>query len=468
MTAGRRGVGLTPMETRRDVIVRAAVLADELGYEVFAVPEGWGLDSTPVLAEIALRTTRIHLASGVLSVWGRTPVTLAMTAAALHQACGGRYVLGLGASTKALPEGFHGTPFDHPAAKLRDVVAKVRALLAGQPAQLHHTPAARPLRLGRPLAPEVPIWVAALGDHTARVAAELGDGWIPALVARDHLPAWTAQLNELRATTTPHAKALTVAAGPITAVDEDAGAARGIAAGCTAWYVSAMGEVYARSVSGNGYAAQVQAIIAANPRPSPRRGTVPPGAQAVLGQLAAYGTCDQVREQLQTWDRAADIVTILLPPGLAWHNIEATLRAAAPDTAAKTMVLSRAELGRGKHGGCLRVGRPRGSGQLWPGRPAQRGGPTGSGRAGYPTAFSASSSPEPYQLLWPAPPWQVCRAPPSRAGKKSYADVSLGHGIGLVTCSSAAERALPVLPVALSNSAATPTACGDAIDVPCW
>ena len=43
MTA-RRGVGLTPMETRRDVIVRAAVLADELGYEIFALPEGWGLD----------------------------------------------------------------------------------------------------------------------------------------------------------------------------------------------------------------------------------------------------------------------------------------------------------------------------------------------------------------------------------------------------------------------------------------
>src|SRR5262249_39084381 len=204
-----------------------------------------------------------------------------------------------------------------------------------------HTPAARPLRLGRPLAPEVPIWVAALGDHTARVAAELGDGWIPALVARDHLPAWTAQLNELRATTTPHAKALTVAAEPITAGDEDAGAARGTAAGCTAWYVSAMGEVYARSVSGKGYAAQVQAIIAANPRPSPRRGTVPPGAQAVLGQLAAYGTCDQVREQLQPCDRAANIAAILLPPGLTWHNIEASLRAAAPDTAAKTMVLSR-------------------------------------------------------------------------------------------------------------------------------
>src|SRR5215831_8133390 len=255
VTSPRRGVGLTPMETRRDVIVRTAVLADELGYEIFALPEAWGLDPAPVLTEIALRTARIHLASGILSVWGRTPATLAMTAATLHQVCGGRYVLGLGASTKALVEGFHDTAFEHPAAKLRDVVTKVRALLAGQPAQLGHAPAARPLRLGQPPAPEVPIWVAALGHHTIRVAAELGDGWIPALVAR------------------------------------------GVAAGCTAWYLSAMGEVYARSVSGQGYAAQVQAIIAANPRPSPRRGTVPPGAQVVLDQLAVFGTCDQVREQ---------------------------------------------------------------------------------------------------------------------------------------------------------------------------
>jgi hypothetical protein len=45
----------------------------------------------------------------------------------------------------------------------------------------------------------------------------------------------------------------------------------------------------------------------------------------VLDQLATYGTGDQVREQLQRWDRAADIVTILLPPGMSWHNIEATL-----------------------------------------------------------------------------------------------------------------------------------------------
>jgi alkanesulfonate monooxygenase SsuD/methylene tetrahydromethanopterin reductase-like flavin-dependent oxidoreductase (luciferase family) len=328
--AGRRGVGLTPMETRRDVIVRAAELADELGYEVFAVPEGWGLDSTPVLTEIALRTTRIQVASGVLSVWGRTPATLAMTAATLQQISGGRYVLGLGASTPALVEGFHDTPFERPAAKLRDTVTRVRALLCGLPAQLRPASPARPLRLGQPPAPEVPIWIAGLGRHSTRVAAELGDGWIPALVARDRLPAWTAQLNRVRATSTPDAKALTVAAGPIAVVGDDPDAARDIAAACLAWYLSAMGEVYARSLSSQGYATEVGAILAANPRPSPRTGTIPADAQVILDQLAAYGTADQVRKQLSCWDDAADIVTIMLPPGLPWPAIEATLHAAAP------------------------------------------------------------------------------------------------------------------------------------------
>jgi hypothetical protein len=91
-----------------------------------------------------------------------------------------------------------------------------------------------------------------------------------------------------------------------------------------------MGGVYARSVSAQGYAAEVAAIIAANPHPSPRRGAIPPEAQLILDQLGAYGTCDQVRKQLKTWEYSADVVMILLPPGMPWPSIQATLLAAAP------------------------------------------------------------------------------------------------------------------------------------------
>jgi alkanesulfonate monooxygenase SsuD/methylene tetrahydromethanopterin reductase-like flavin-dependent oxidoreductase (luciferase family) len=314
------------METRRDVIVATARLADELGYELIAVPEGWGLDSGPVLAEIALATERIRLVSGVLSVWGRTAGTLAMTAATLDRMSGGRYVLCLGASTRALAEGFHDTPFVQPADRLAGTVAAVRALLAGEPAPLRSTPGARPLRLGVPPAPAVPIWVAALGPRTLRVAAELADGWFPAMLARDSLPGLVAQLRLRNGGRRP----LTVAAGPLTVVDDDPRAARDVAASCIAWYVSAMGDVYADSLVRQGYAAEVRAVLAANPRPGPRSGRIPDEAEALLGQLAATGTADDVRAQLERWDDAADIGIVGLPPGVPWPTIEATLRAAAP------------------------------------------------------------------------------------------------------------------------------------------
>ena len=329
MTARRRGVALTPMETRHEVIVGTARLADELGYEAFALPEGWGLDSTILLAELALGTRRITLVSAVLSVWGRTPATLAMTAATLHRLTQGRYVLGLGASTRALVEGFHGLAYEHPADKLREVTVRVRSLLAGERARLDNDDGARPLRLGQPPAPDLPIWLAAMGDRTTRVAAELGDGWIPMFVSRERLAGRVAALDRVR-----HAagrpKPLTVAAGPWAAADDDTGAARTMVASCIAWYLSSMGDVYGRTVADQGYDTAVKAVLAANPRPRPGDGVVPEEARALLEEFTAHGTPAQVRGQLERWDDAADLTMIGLPPGLPWDTIEATLRAAAP------------------------------------------------------------------------------------------------------------------------------------------
>ena len=315
---------------RPDIIVRTAELADELGYEVFAVPEGWGLDSTLMATEIALRTRRITVVSAILSVWGRTPGTLAMTAATLHRISEGRYILGLGVSTKALVEGFHDLPFVHPAAKLRDVTTKVRALLTGERARLDAASTARPLRLGQPPVPDLPIWLAATGERTIQVAAELADGWYPLFVARDRIASEGPELNRVRAATGLWRTPLTVAAGPMTVADDDADTARSVVASSTAWYLCAMGDVYAQVVANQGYGDAVQAIRAANPRPSPAHGIVPGDAQVILDQFTAYGTPRSGPRQLERWDVAVDILMIGLPPGLGWPAIEATLRAAAP------------------------------------------------------------------------------------------------------------------------------------------
>ena len=92
-----------------------------------------------------------------------------------------------------------------------------------------------------------------------------------------------------------------------------------------------MGNLYAESLTRQGYGAEVAEVRDANPRPSPGTGRIPAAAEALLHQLAATGTREQVRAQLDRWDDIADIVMIGLPPGLPWAAIEATLRAAAPE-----------------------------------------------------------------------------------------------------------------------------------------
>ena len=347
LTAGRRGVALTPMETRRDVILRAAVLADELGYEVFSVAEGWGLDAGLLLTEIALRTRRIRLLSGVFSVWGRTPATLAMTAATLHQISNGRFVLGLGPSTRALVEGFHGIPFVGAADKLREVTTHVRAVLAGEPGPPGNAVTERPLRLGITSVPDLPIWLAAMGTRTVQVAAELADGWFPFYVARDRVRSWSLQLSEARRVAGIRADPLTVAAGPTLVVDPDPVAARRIAAASVAWYLGAMGDVYSRVVSQQGYAAEVSAIRAANPRPRLHDGIVPPEAQVILDQFTVSGTATQVRAQLECWDSVADVVMLVCPAGLPWAALEDALRAAAPPGSTRSEGSPRRALHRG-------------------------------------------------------------------------------------------------------------------------
>ena len=108
------GVGFTPFETRADVIVRLGILADELGLARVDVAEAWSHDSLILLAELAQKTSGIGLGTSVISVWGRTPGTIALGAAGLQRCSGGRFTLGLGAGSPPMTEGFHGVAWERP------------------------------------------------------------------------------------------------------------------------------------------------------------------------------------------------------------------------------------------------------------------------------------------------------------------------------------------------------------------
>jgi len=331
----RRGVALTPMETRRDVIVEMAVLADRLGYEIFSTPEGWGFDSTLVLTEIALKTERIRPMSGILSVWSRTPGAIAMNAATLAEISGGRYILGLGASTRALVEGYHNQPFRHPALKLRETATEVRRLLDGERADLDDGIKSRALKMGQAPQPDLPIVIAAMGPKSIRVMAEYADGWFPFYVTRNRFESWIPEVMGMRRAAGRGEATFDVFSGPTVAVSEDIDKARRSVATNVAWYVTAMGDVYANSLRAEGYGAEVDAVIVANPKPNPKTAVVPPGAEVLLEQLTAFGSPKRVQAALAKWDAQVDVTMIGVAPGTPWSQIEEILHACAPAAGSK-------------------------------------------------------------------------------------------------------------------------------------
>src|SRR4051812_29485758 len=203
----------------RKLYLRAAQLADELGYDSFWIPEAWGYDLFPLLTEMALTTKRIKLGSAIVNAFSRSPGVLAMAAATVDEISEGRFILGIGTSGKNVIEGFHGRPFEKPLTQVRDVIRVVRTLLSGGKLSDAHAELAqyRPFRLEmKPFRPSVPIYVAALRPKAIESIGELADGWIPTFWPYDRIAegrAWIAA-GAARAGRDPSA----IVTGPFTSV----------------------------------------------------------------------------------------------------------------------------------------------------------------------------------------------------------------------------------------------------------
>ena len=322
------GVGVTPFHTDAEATIRLAAAAEELGYARFGTAEGWTHDAVVLLTQIAGATSRIGLATTVLPVWSRSPAAIAMAAASLQRASGGRFGLGLGASSPPLVEGLHGLTWHDPVGQMRKTVVAVKALLAGARLPLERE-GVRPLRLGAAPEPPVPILLAALAPASVRLAGELADHWLPFLWARSRLPDGRALLAEGEAAAEDATSTIVSASVPL-ALGEDEETARQIAAGWLLAYLTRMGPLYPRMLRDHfGYAAEVDALLDANAGNGPLR--LPAAAERLARDVTLMGTYDDAPGVIRLWlEAGADTVDITLPLGLPEEQLREMLEAARP------------------------------------------------------------------------------------------------------------------------------------------
>src|SRR2546426_3260347 len=116
----------------KNELIECVRAADACGYDSFWLPEAWERDAFTLLTELALKTERIHLCTGIINVFSRSPALIAMSAATLDEISGGRFRLGLGTSGARVVEDFHGLAYTTPLTRLKESIQIVRALLTGE------------------------------------------------------------------------------------------------------------------------------------------------------------------------------------------------------------------------------------------------------------------------------------------------------------------------------------------------
>jgi probable F420-dependent oxidoreductase len=170
---------------RHAELVRSAEAA---GYTDLWSGETQGPDGFTPLALAATWTERARLGTGVVGVFTRGPALLAQQAAALTDASDGRFVLGIGASSDRIVEGWNQMPFSKPLTKISNTLEFLRAAFSGERTSTG-------FKLEQPPADPPPIVLAALRGKMLRLAVEKADGAFTNFLPLAALPKVTEQLH---------------------------------------------------------------------------------------------------------------------------------------------------------------------------------------------------------------------------------------------------------------------------------
>jgi probable F420-dependent oxidoreductase len=143
-----------------------------LGYTDAWSAELNGVDAFTPLAFTSQWAPELRLGTAIVGVYGRAPVTLAVQAATLADLAPGRFVMGIGTSSKVAVEQWNGIPFEKPYQRSRDTLRFLReALAGGKVTHQYETFSVDSFRLDP--APKVPpaLALAALRPGMVRLAA---------------------------------------------------------------------------------------------------------------------------------------------------------------------------------------------------------------------------------------------------------------------------------------------------------
>jgi 5,10-methylenetetrahydromethanopterin reductase len=221
------------------------------------VPETWGREAFSTLGAISQVANRPKLGTAILNIYSRTPSTIAMGGITLDILSGNRTLLGLGVSTRAIIEDWHGIAFDRPLARMKEIVGLLQLIWTGNPVSFKGDffSLSNFKLLHSPPRPSIPIFLAAVNPLMIALSLSVAAGIL----------LYLRPFNELRSTVQKIRDEITrpfeLASVFICSIsDKYPNRARKRAAKTLAFYIS-VGAYYRKLISNSGFTDEAETIV---------------------------------------------------------------------------------------------------------------------------------------------------------------------------------------------------------------
>jgi 5,10-methylenetetrahydromethanopterin reductase len=177
---GQIGYNPSSLFNAQDILKIGKLLDVRPNVSSIWIPESWGREAFVMLGAIATITEKIKLGTSIVSMFSRTPATLAMAASTLDNISSNRTIIGIGASTPVLAENWHGVRFEHPLRRMREylmcfkIISRAETInFDGEFFRLKNMRILHPSSRKR-----IPVYLGAVNSGMIKLAAEEADGII--------------------------------------------------------------------------------------------------------------------------------------------------------------------------------------------------------------------------------------------------------------------------------------------------
>lgn len=249
-----------------------------------------------MISTVSQLSKKPKIGSSIMNIYSRTPALIAMSAATLDTITNGRFILGLGTSSKAIVNEWHGLEFQNPVKRMQEYVEIIRLVISGN--KINYDGELYRLRnftlLIKPVRNKIPIYLAAINQKMVELTWDIADGVIFYLRPLKELQTTIMQMQQR--------KKIDVACQLITCVSEDADEAITRAKKTIAFYVS-VGKVYREFLARNGFGKETAAIFEAYKKIG-LQNNYTMVSDSMVEELTICGTPKEIVKKLESFVKA--------------------------------------------------------------------------------------------------------------------------------------------------------------------